>query len=216
MIFTPFENFGIKSFYTKTYLPVSFYNVDFADKTKDKMKTQKYDFYTVEGVYTTEKSKFGITYHNVKIEDFIYLTPIGFQNIDHTIKTNGLIYSYEYLFENKNKLQLNYYTTKLSETLNNSNKGGYLKYIGEYQKFEYFTSLVYKNGYNYKEINVRDSYDFSFGGAYNVSKNLKFSLKAENIFDKGSKSLYSESFPEKYFPLEDSGRSVSFSMKWVF
>ena len=216
MIFTPFENFGIKSFYTKTYLPASFYNVDFADKNNEKIKNQKYKFYTVEGVYTTEKSKFGITYHNVNIDDFIYLTPIGFQNISHPIKTNGLIYSYEYLFENKNKLQLNYYTTKLSEVLNNSNKGGFIKYTGEYDNFEYFTSLVYKNGYSYKELSVRDSYDFSFGGAYNVTKNLKFSLKAENIFDKGSKSLYTESFPETYFPLDDSGRSVSFSMKWVF
>lgn len=215
-IYTPFENFGLKSFYSKTYLPASFYNMDFADKKNPDIKTQNYDFYTVEGVYTTEKSKIGVTYHNVNIDDFIYLTPVGFINVNHTIKTSGFIYSYEYLFDDKNKLILNYFTSKLSEDINNSNDGGYLKYMGEYDKFEYFTSLIYRNGYSYKDINVRASYDFSLGTTYNISKNLKVSLKGENLFDRGTKSLYQEGFPVSNFALEDSDRVVSLSMKWIF
>ena len=61
-------------------------------------------------------------------------------NIAHTIKTSGYVYSYEYLLKESNKIQINYYTTTLSETLNNSSKGGYVKYMGENNKFEYLST----------------------------------------------------------------------------
>ena len=213
-IYTPFENFGLKTFYTKTYLPPSFFDIEFAFLDKN-LDIQKYKFYTVEAVYTTQNSKIGVIYHDVKIDDFIYLEPtIGFMNIDHTIETTGYIFSYEYLFEDANKIQLNYYTTTLSETLNNSSKGGYLKYMGEYGKFEYFTSVIYKNAYSYKDIKVDASYDLSLGVAYNINKNLKVSLKGENLLDNSTESLYSDS--GKDFAFDDYERSATLSLKWIF
>ena len=101
VIYTPYKNFGLKVFYTETYLPPSFYNVDFVDKRSPNLKSQKYKYYSIEGVYTTNKSKFGIIYHNVKIDDFMYLTPVGFTNIDHAIKTQGIMFNYEYQFSQK-------------------------------------------------------------------------------------------------------------------
>ncbi|PLY06680.1 MAG: TonB-dependent receptor [Arcobacter sp.] len=216
VIYTPFKNFGLKSFYTKTYLPPTFYNIDFTDKNNQNIKTQKYDIFTIQGVYTTEKSKFSTTYHRTYIDDFIYSTPVGFINIDHTIKTSGFIYSYEYLFNKKNKLQVNYFTTKSSEKINSSDRGGYIKYVGEYDNFEYFTSLIYRNSYDYKGTEVKASYDFNLGTSYNYSKSLKFSLKGENLLNKGSKSLYDEGFAVGTFALEDTQRTISLSMKWVF
>ena len=215
-IYTPFKNFGLKSFYTKTYLPPSFYNVDYIDKKHPNIKTQKYDIFTIEGVYTTEKSKFSAIYHDIKIDDFIYSTPIGFINIDHIIETSGIVYTYEYKFNKENKLELNYFTTKSSENINNSNKGGLIKYMGEYNKFEYFTSLIYRNSYQYYDTKVGDSYDLNLGVSYNYSKNLKISLKGENLLDKGSKSLYSEGLNPGVFALEDTERVISLSMRWIF
>ena len=213
-IYTPFENFGLKTFYTKTYLPPSFFDIEYAFLDKN-LDIQKYKFYTVEAVYTTQNSKMGVIYHDVKIDDFIYLEPtIGFMNIDHTIETSGYIFSYEYLFENANKIQLNYYTTTLSETLNNASKGGYIKYMGEYDKFEYFTSVVYKNAYSYKDIKVDASYDLSLGVSYNINKNLKVSLKGENLLDNSTESLYADS--GKDFEFDDYERSATLSLKWIF
>ena len=213
-IYTPFENFGLKTFYTKTYFPPSFFDIEYAFLDKN-LDIQKYKFYTVEAVYTTQKSKIGVTYHDVKIDDFIYLEPtIGFMNIDHTIETSGYIFSYEYLFEDANKIQLNYYTTTLSETLNNASKGGYIKYMGEYDRFEYFTSVIYKNAYSYKNINVDASYDLSLGVSYNINKNLKVSLKGENLLDNSTESLYADS--GKDFAFDDYERSATLSLKWIF
>ena len=212
-IYTPFENFGIKTFYTNTYLPPSFYNMDYTS-SKD-LDVQKYKLYTIEGVYTTEKQKFRVTHHNVAIDDFLYFHPMdGFTNIDHKIKTEGFIYSYEYLLSDTDKLELNYFTTKLTESINNSNKGANLKYMGEYVNFEYFTSVIYRNAYTYLDVDVDSSYDFSLGTSYNVNKNLKISLKGENLFDSASQSVFKDS--TNSFILDDFERSVTLSMKWIF
>lgn len=212
-IYTPFENFGIKTFYTNTYLPPSFYNMDYT--LSKNLNVQKYKFYTIEGVYTTEKQKFRVTHHNVAIDDYIHFHPTyGFMNIDHKIKTEGFIYSYEYLVSDTDNLQLNYFATKLTEGVNNSNKGVNLKYMGEYGNFEYFTSVIYRNAYTYIDANVDDSYDFSLGSSYNVNKNLKISLKGENLFDSASQSVFNDSGTN--FIFDDYERSVTLSLKWIF
>ncbi|WP_263832019.1 TonB-dependent receptor plug domain-containing protein [Sulfurospirillum oryzae] len=215
-IYTPTENWGFKSFYTQTALTPSFYNVDYADKSKPKLKSQQYRFYTLEGVYTEGDSKFGITYDHVNIDDFIYLTPVGFINIDHTITTNGILFDYEYSFTDRDKIHLNYYTSSLSETINNSTKGGYIKYMGGYQKFDYFTSVIYRNGYDYKGLNIPDSFDMSLGVTYHATKDLSYSIKANNILDRSTQSLYFTNLGTSFFALDDNDRSVTFSFRWVF
>ena len=216
MIYTPHKNFGLKAFYTKTYIAPSFYNIDYADKNDIYLKKQRYKFYEIEAVYANEYSRLSFLYNNVHIKDFIYFTPIGFTNIDHTVKSKGFILDYTYELTQNNKLELNYFKTKLSETLNNSNKGGYVKFMGEYGSFEYFTSLIYRNAYKYYDVKVDDSYNFSFGSTYNATKNLSFSLKVENVFDNSTKSLYKEGLVGGDFALKDYLNEVTFSMKWVF
>jgi len=217
LIYTPFDYLGLKSFYTDTYLPPSFYNSDFVDITRNTITSQKYNFFTLEGVFTKGNSKFGLIYNNVKIDDFIYLTPIGFTNIDHRIKTEGLIFNYNYEFENKNKLHLNYYISSQNDNVSNSQKGGYIKYIGSYSKFEYFTSLIYKSSFNYYNVNIKDSFDLSLGATYNFTKDFSCSIKGENLLKKSPQSLYSYGLPVTNYSLKDNvERSFYFSLKWVF
>jgi iron complex outermembrane receptor protein len=213
-IYTPFESFGLKTFYTRSYVPPSFFNVDTSLLNKN-LNVQKYKFYTVEGVYTTEKSKFGITYHNVMIDDFIHFdSNVGFLNLPDRIKTSGLIYSYEYFFSDYNKLQLNYFSTTINQNINNSTDGGYIKYMGNYNNFEYFTSLIYRNSYKYLDLHVDSSYDMSLGLSHNFNKNLKVSLKANNIFNDSTKSIYTDS--GNNFSLDDYSRITTISLKWMF
>ncbi|MGB5867229.1 MAG: TonB-dependent receptor plug domain-containing protein [Arcobacteraceae bacterium] len=220
-IYTPFENFGLKSFYTKTYLPPSFYNVDFASFQNKNMRTQKYKIFTTEGVFTTEKSKFGITYHNVKIDDFIYFSPVGFINVDHRIKNRGLIFDYKYNISQNNEIKFNYYMTKTSETANNAENGGYVKFMGKYSKFEYFTSVIYRSQYQYtpttsNHVLVPSSYNLSLGTTYNYTKDLSFSIKAENLLNKSTQSLFYNRSTTTNFSLDDFDRTIYLSAKWVF
>ncbi|WP_419769469.1 MAG: TonB-dependent receptor plug domain-containing protein [Candidatus Marinarcus sp.] len=215
-IYTPLENFGLKSFYTQTTVPQHFYNIDFALPTNKNLKEQKYEFYTIEAVFATDKSKIGLTYDHVNIKDFIYLAPVGFVNVDHTIKTDGLILDYEYTFSSQDKFHLNYYVSTLSEAANNSKKGGYLKYMGEYGQFEYFSSLIYKSDYSYNDLKISAAYDFSLGTTYHITKNLSVSLKGENLFDKSTQSLFIDASTNSDFAFDDYGRNVNMTLKWLF
>jgi iron complex outermembrane receptor protein len=215
-IYTPFENFGLKSFYTKTTVPQLFVNTDFVLPTNKNLKDQKYEFYTLEGVFTTENTKFGVTFDHVEIKDFIYLASVGYVNVDHTIKTDGVIFDYEYIISKENKLKLNYYLTSLSEIANNSQRGGYVKYMGKYNKFEYFTSLNYKSSFDYTSVHVPSAFDLSLGATYNITKDLSLSLKGENLLDKSTQSLNTNVTTKEVFATKDYERSVTMTLKWVF
>lgn len=86
--------------------------------------------------------------------------------------------------------------------------------MGEYGKFEYFTSVIYRNSYSYLGLDVDSSYDLSLGASYNVDKNLKLSLKGQNLFDNSTQSLYVDSGTD--FAFDDYGRSAILSLKWMF
>jgi len=59
-IYTPFEHFGLKTFYTETALLPSFYTMDYANPSAPDLKSQQYRFYTIEAVFTMEESKFSV------------------------------------------------------------------------------------------------------------------------------------------------------------
>lgn len=213
-IYTPTSNFGLKGFYNKTYLPPTFYNVDFYEQAGKEIQSQKYRFYTLEGVYTTENSKTSLQYNHINIDDFLYLTPVGFRNINYRIKTNGYIFDYEYQFENNDKFHFNYFSTRLNQSSTNSDKGGYLKYMGEYQNFEYFGSVIYRNGYKFGNLKVSSSVDLNLGATYYLTKDLSVSLKGDNLLDKSTQSVFSNSGSD--IAIRDRDRNISLSMKWVF
>lgn len=225
-IYTPFESFGIKGFYTHTYIPPTFYNVDFAQAQSLDLNPQKYRTFTIEGVYTSEKSKISLMYNHVRIDDFMYLTPVGFVNIDHTVTNQGLTLGYEYLFSENYRLKLNYFGNRLSEQANNSKEGGYIKFMGAYEDLSYFSSLIYRKGYTYDDssqniyVSVADAFDLSLGARYNFSEDISLSIKGENLLEESTQSLYVHSyFPppsNEHFSFYDYEKRVSLSLSWKF
>jgi iron complex outermembrane receptor protein len=219
-IYLPTKNLGFKAFYTKSYIPPSFFNIEFKDSNSKKIDNQEYKYYTIESTYTHGDSKFNIEYYNVRINDFVYFTPIGFINVPYEIKTDGMIFNYDYDFNKNNKLKLNYYFTNLNRNFTNSYKGGYIKFLGHYQKLGYFSSLIYRNGYNYEGVYVDDSFNLNLGVSYNFTKNLSFSIKANNLLDKSTQSIVADASAglrnPKYVAFDDFDRSVTFSIRWLF
>lgn len=207
---------GFKSFYTKSYIPPTFYNIDFKSKNSEEIDTQKYKYFTFASVFTLGNSKLNIDYYKVNIDDFLYLTPVGFVNIEDRIKTSGVIFDYEYLINKNNKIKLNYYTSNLNTKLSNSNKGGFLKYMGKYENIDYFASLIYKNSYKYLDVDIDDSYNFNLGFIYHHTKNLSFSLKAENLSNKSTASLFNNGIGGENISFEDYERKVTFAVRWLF
>lgn len=225
-IYTPYDSFGIKSFYTHTYIPPTFFNVDFAQAQSINLESQKYRTFSIEGVYSNDTSKFSLMYNHVRIDDFMYLTPVGFINIPQTVITQGFTLGYEYLFSDNYRLKLNYFANKLSEKINNSKEGGFIKIMGAYEDLSYFSSLIYRRGYAYDDpsqgiyVGVADAFDLSLGMRYNYSEDISLSIKGENLLEKSTQSLYAHiSFPPpsaEHFSFYDYEKRVSLSLGWRF
>ena len=61
--------------------------------------------------------------------------------------------------------------------------------MGSYDQLDYFTSLIYKEGYNYSNFEVKDGFDLNVGQLITSIK-ICLSLKGENLLNKSIKSLY--------------------------
>lgn len=215
-IYLPTENLGFKSFFTKSYIPPTFYNIDYAKTSDIDIKTQKYKYFNLEGVYSNGPSRFTVDYFKVYIDNFVYYAPIGFINIDERVKTSGYIFDYEFEFNKNHKIKLNYFLTRLNQTINNSNEGGYIKYMGKEGRVDYFASLIYKNDYKYYDVKVDESFNLNLGLTYNYSKNLSFSIQGKNLLNKSTSSLVNNGLSNQNIALEDYDRSVVFGLRWLF
>jgi iron complex outermembrane receptor protein len=217
MIYLPTENFGLKTFYTKSYIPPTFFNIDYKLKFVPSLKTQEYKYFVIDGVYTFENSKLNINYYNTHIDNFIYYnnsSPNGFINVSDKIKTNGFIFDYEYTINKNHSLKFNYYISRLNQTINNSNEGGFIKYMGSYEKFDYFSSLIFRNSYSYLDVQVPNSYNLNLGLKYNYTKNLSFTLQGNNLLEKPTHTLITDNGNNG--SVEDYDRSITFGVRWLF
>lgn len=219
-IYNPTNNFGIKAFYTKTSIAPSFYSVDNKSQFEDKLDTQKYEYSDLELVYANNSFRISLLYNNTKMDDFIYYAPVGFINVNHTVEADNFVFDLKYDLFKDHELSFNFFRTNLSEEINNANEGGFLKLSGFNENFEYFSLLIHRCAYSYYDVDVGESYNLNLGVTYNHTKDISLSLKAENILDDSTKSLYKEGLNQDpslgNFALEDFEPKITFSTKWVF
>ena len=218
LIYMPTDNLGFKLFATQSYIAPSFYYVDLQSPTVSNLKSQKINYYSLENVYLYNSHKFNLTLTNIQVDDMIYLTTKGFDNSNEKVEGNMLIFKYAYNIDLKNQLMFTAYILDSNQPEMNSSNGGNIKYMGSYQKFDYFTSLVFKDGYKISNLTVDDGYDLNAGITYNHTKNLSFSIKGENLLNNAIESVYKDSsnVASPYFSLADQERTYMLTMKWLF
>lgn len=218
-IFVPNDNLGFKLFASQSYMSPSFYYVDIQSPDVDNLDSQKITYYSLENAYTYNSNKFDLIFTNIDVDNMIYLSKNGFKNSNEEVEGNSVMFKYTYDFDLKNQFMFNVYTLDSNQVESNSSTGGYIKYMGSYDQLDYFTSLIYKEGYNFSNSEIKDGFDVNAGTTYNFNKNLSVSLKGENLLNKSIKSLYSDktnlSAPT-YFSLRDDERAFLLSMKWLF
>ena len=222
-IYTPLDNLGFKAFYTRTYLPPTFYSVEFMNKDEstpdEKIKPQKYSLATLEGVYTLSNTKFSVIYSNVRIDDFLYMTPVGFIHVPYTVKVEGIVFDLKHQFNDAYELELSYFDNHISEIPNNAKSGGFVKMMGGYKAFSYFASLIYRESYSYMDVEADASYDLSLGLQYDYSKDITFNIKGENLLEKSTQTFYTDHSNSSYaevFAFEDYEKRLSLSLRWKF
>lgn len=217
-IFVPNDNLGFKLFASQSYMSPSFYYVDMQSPDVDNLDSQKITYYSLENAYTYNSNKFDLIFTNIDVDNMIYLSRNGFKNSNEEVEGNSVMFKYTYDFDLKNQFMFNVYTLDSNQVESNSSTGGYIKYMGSYDQIDYFTSLIYKEGYNFSNSEIKDGFDVNAGTTYNFNKNLSVSLKGENLLNKSIKSLYADktTSPYTYFSLRDDERAFLLSMKWLF
>lgn len=219
LIFMPSDNLGFKLFASQSYMSPTFYYVDMASPNADNLKSQKINYYSLENAYTYNSNKFDLVFTNIQVDDMIYLSSNGFRNSTNEVEGNSVAFKYTYDIDLKNQFMFNVYTLNSNQVESNSSSGGIVKYMGSYEQFDYFTSLLYKDSYTFSNFEVKDGFDVNAGATYNYNKNLSFSLKGENLLNKSIKSLYANRTnlaTPTYFSLRDDERAFLLSMKWLF
>lgn len=218
LIYMPTDNLGFKLFASQSYMSPTFYYVDMAAPDVDNLESQKINYYSLENAYTYNSNRFDLILTNIVVDDMIYINPLnpnGFRNSSKEVEGNSVMFKYTYNIDLKNQFMFNVYNLNSDQVESNSSTGGTIKYMGSYDQIDYFTSLVYKEGYTFSNFKVDDGYDVNVGTTYNYSKNLSFSLKGENLLNKSIKSLYADrtSSPTTYFSLRDDERAYLLTMK---
>lgn len=218
LIFMPSDNLGFKLFASQSYMSPTFYYVDMASPSVENLESQKINYYSLENAYTYDSNRFDLVFTNIHVDDMIYLSSNGFRNSNSAVEGNSVMFKYTYDIDLKNQFMFNVYTLNSNQVESNSSSGGMVKYMGSYEQFDYFTSLLYKDGYTFSNFEIKDGFDVNAGTTYNYNKNLSFSLKAENLLDKSIKSLYANRTnpTPTYFSLRDEERAFLLSMKWLF
>lgn len=219
-IYLPTKNLGFKAFYTKSHIAPTFYNMDYVRKSQPLLKTQQYNYYTLEGVFSYDKHRFNLDYHKVAIDDFIHYTPVGFENVKARVRADGIIADYEYSFSRDTKASLNYYYSRENQQINNARKGGYAKFSSTNGSLDYHALLILKNGYSYLDSSVDASYNLNLGLRYNYNKNLSFSLSGNNLLKKPTKSIFTDTSGgfsnQSNTTFSDEQRSIYFGARLMF
>ncbi|MDY0327377.1 MAG: TonB-dependent receptor [Arcobacteraceae bacterium] len=216
------DNFGIKSFISHTYLAPSFYLSDFAsstqtNQTKD-LESEDIRHYSIEGVYADENNRISLMYIHLEIDKFFVPdSNTGlYYNYDQIVTGDSLLLEYERQILSNHKLYLNYNIAKSNQATRSSKSGGTLRVTGSFDDFDYFGELIYKRGYKIENIKIKDGYDVNIGVTYNITKDLAFLLKGENIFSKGSKIPYKDYLTNEYKVLSNNQPKALCSLKWQF
>ncbi len=135
-----------------------------------------------------------------KNRDIPILDETTFKIKNSDIEIDGYSAAIEFTlnFSQKDKLELqaNYINTD-SPYLSGSTSEHYnyiIRMLNSINKFDIFNELIINSGYS----NVDSGYDYSAGVKYSATKDLHFSLKGNNIFNKG----LNQSYLNKLFPID--------------
>jgi hypothetical protein len=130
-------------------------------------------------------------------------------------------FDYRYDFDADNRIELGLYKGYFlqSETKENSPMtGGYLRSYIRFGDWELYNELLYRQGYSYRpylghgpEIRIRNGWDYTAALRWHPNRNLTFSLKGENLFDR---AIETPIFGLGSVPVTD--RKITLSMEYFF
>ena len=187
----PTDNFKLKAFLTRSYVPVTILAQEFASDRELKQTMAKAA--TIETNYKKGKHNFNFGYGATRLKNLIVYDQDGAKNLDKQLNARYIMLGYKYNFNLSNKMELDYSRMFLKDTFS-TKESLIAKYVSSFEKYDFFSGLVYNAPYKSLGVKVDSSYNVDIGMIYHLNKIITLKLKGENIFDDSSKIVYKSPF----------------------
>ena len=185
------DNLYIKGFLTDSYVPPSFYEIEFSKNPKD-LKSEDLKGGTIELNYQKKDHKLRLFYGHSIVKDLITFGLYGSYNYEKTVKSDLFMMEYEYVKNPDKRIYFSIY----KNFINSSNKfsptfGWFTRYLQSKDKFDFFGELIYREGFTtFDGTKVSQSYNLNTGIIYHYSQNFSIKLKGENLLNSSPKSVF--------------------------
>jgi len=206
----------VKLFSTRRYIAPRFVQTSFAGiyKPNPNLDVTKIKTITSELQYSfNKKSKLDLSYGYIWIKDPIIFSPQQGEYINKDINTYFARYyiRYNYEFDYNNKLKFEWYIGD-REKIFSPQEGALMELFDTFGKVDIYNQLLYRSAYNFNDVHIDASYDYTLGAIYRYSKQLNFKLKGENLFDNASKVP----FKDQGISVQETDRRVMATMEYTF
>lgn len=207
------EDFSFKTFFVSTESRVdpNFYTRELVDGQID---PQRDDSITIEANWKKGAFTHGVNLFKTKQTDKLYSASGQATNLSEPYYRQGISYKNTYNFDSLNRIDTNFFIMNTKNEFENEKDtvyGGYIRLLNSVGKFDFYNELIYRDGYE----GLSAGYDFNSAITYNHTRDLKVSLKGENIFDKAIKTIYYDS-PNDLGPISVSTQKFWFTMEYRF
>lgn len=179
------------------------------------LSTTDIDTMSVEFNYKIEQHQLGVGYMKMFVANPIKINAKKqYVNADIEAIFDDYFMNYIYIFDNNNKMMLEYYWTDHNRPFNQSPiAGGYIKLFNSYEDFDFYTEFIYRKGYYHEKfaMQVDDGYDLTMAITYHMNKTTTVSLKGQNLLDKAILAPI-----RGLYPVGTLDRKVFFTVEWFF
>lgn len=179
------NNLTSKIFYyhTPNLIEPYLYTSWFSNSTN--LKPEISDIIYTQLEYEIDNNYMSLMYGNNSQKNTLYTNGAYLDNSKDTQNTNFVNLDYKYNFSSLNSISTNYFINfnEDAPSLGNYRQyGGYVRFLNTIGKVDIFNEIIYREN----SIKNHASFDYSAGVKYKYSKDLYFSVKGENLFNKAS------------------------------
>ena len=210
----PRNDLYLKAFLSRSYIPPFFYDVEISKR--DLNPVQIPISATVEGSYRTQIMKLTLWGGYMRVEGDILPDGAGIlTNASDPLEVRFA--SADARFDFGSALLEGGYSFLIDPQRESSpTRGSYLRVSGNLWRLDLFSELVYRGSFTSRNKTVREGYDLSAGASLTPLKDLRISLKGENLLGTATEIPYfiPQSGEVATFPVR--GRTYYLNVDWVF
>lgn len=211
------EHWRLKLFLSKSYMNPSFKQmVTMAVPFQGNPELKPTEMDTVSGQlrYKDDKHTVWLKLVRKRMENGIMLNQAK-KYVNSSMINYGNCYNvgYSFRFRTDDKLTFEYSkSTSSAPVIRSSDNGFFIRLFNRFGDFDLYNELIYRSSYSYSSLDIESGYDYNVGLNYQSDKDLKFSIKGENVLDDAIHTSSSPILPT--MPAVD--RRVIASMEYTF